>query len=143
MDKKLFYYLLVAVIIIVLLAGCGNTEEPAGDAEQIEQSEQADQPEENAEIEEQSEEEAAIKDISVEVNGTTITIDDITDEGALIVGDEMVIQTMIIKESIPEEYVAKLAEEIAQFLRGEYPDLIVTILADRVTGEELIHITLE
>ncbi len=141
MDKKLLYYLLLAVIIMAVLSGCGNAEESANEAEQVEQPEQTDQPEENAELEEQ--EEAATKNISVDINGTTISFDDIATDGALIVGDEMVIQTMIIKEDIPEEHVAKLAQEIANYLRGEYPDLIVTILAERVTGEELIHITLE
>ncbi len=148
--KKSFsgYFLLVLLLILlVALAGCGNAEQPTEEAEQEEQvtdeTEQEAQPTEETEQEEQLAEEATYVDVSVEVNGTTVTFGDIANDGALIVGDEMVIQTMIIKEDIPEEHVNKLAQEIAHYLREEYPDLIVTILADRVTGEELIHITMD
>ena len=140
MDKKLFFYLLVTVITLALLAGCGEENQSANEAV-YDLPNEVELPDESA-FEEVPEEPSYV-DVSVEINGTVVAFEDIATDGALIVGDEMVIQTMIIKEDIPEEHVAKLAEEIAQYLREEYPDLIVTILADRVTGEEIIHITLE
>lgn len=142
MKIKYYRYCLLIFLLVILavFAGCGEGNQSASEAvydftNEEEMPDEAD--------DEEVEEEVYYEDITVEVNGTVVTFEDITTDGALIVGDEMVIQTMIIKEDIPEEHVVKLAEEIAQYLREEYPDLIVTILADRVTGEEIIHITLE
>ena len=73
---------------------------------------------------------------------TVISYDEAVIDGALNVGDDLVTQTMLIKEGITEEDITKLAEKIARDLKEEYPDKRINVQAVQ-DGVNMANILLE